>query len=550
MADDTHAPSQRGAAEIARRKAAARPRQLAEMIKAIQSRGGIATTDQLYVVGCVLSYIVPASEWRATFRDALVTNGQMPPAEVDGWLMSAAARTIDEHIQAAERGEVKVFRQGKRGRQVDPRQDYSTAGIVDVFGLTDADADAMELEILVSDRRRKEIERRAVGIQSKAEVQARPKVPPPWEQAGVSRATWHRQQAKAKRHAEAMMIINGSSDVRHSATVSMASTNTGMGCPGGEAEGSSYKCDTVADGLTNSQSKSVSPTQPGQPVDPQAVPGLRNRPVEVQRHAVLAAGLGCVWARWPSADWPGSWFEPSADRPLSADDEARFWASAGAANDAVERAEAVATAQHRRWWAGISREERAARLQAEREEYRCRQERRQAPPDGSGGDGRPARVSPHVWLLVPPTCRERVIKFAGRIFLRTGRADEAVLSVLADVVEAAQYDEEVIAAALAAVPAAGEARIRRWRYADQIGGGDDAMRLWEKIGRQRDILAQARAAVAAAGIPDTEAAAVTDRAARLISGGVTDLAQAVRDAQTDYHRDRRASQWGSSTGED
>lgn len=549
MADDTHDLSRRGAAEIARRKTAARPRQFAEMIKVIRARGGVATTDQLYVVGCVLSYMVPASMWSATLRDALVTNGQMPPADVDGWLMSGAARTIDEHIQAAGRGEAKVFRQGKRVRKVDPRQDYSTAGIVAAFSLTDADADAMGLEILVSDRRRKENGRRAVGIQSKAEVQARPKAPPPWEAAGVARATWHRQQAKAKRHAEAMMIINGSSDVRRSATLSMASTDTGMGYPGGELESSSYICDTVADSLTHPQSKSVSPTEPGQPVDPQAVPGLRNRPVEVQRHAVLAAGLGCVWARWPSADWPGSWFEPSADRPLSADDEARFWASAGSANDAVERAEAVATAQHRRWWAGLSREERAAHLQAEREEYRCRQERRQAPPDGSGGDGRPARVSPHVWLLVPPTCRERVVKFAGRVFLRTGRADESVLSVLADVIEAAKYDEEVIAEALAAVPDAGEARIRRWRYADQIGCGDDAMRLWAKIGRQRDIQAQARSAVAAAGIPDTEAAAVTDRAARLISGGMADPAQAVRDAQTDYHRDRRASQWGCNTGE-
>lgn len=427
-------------AEISTRVDLSRGLVLDELARLCAARAGMLTPPQVAAVAALLSHVqgvpVPSPGHVQGVLAAWLTEVGADPALDEMWAAS------DEGVALAER----------LARADESRRDLSLAALLGVFGVTDAEAEALGLTHVVPERTRSRVRRRAEGVEPR---RSRPPQAAPWVAAGVSRATWFRRQV-AERAAVEAAVEEQSGTVRGIETPN--DLNTREGCP--ENPDSSY----------------YSIRSPG--VSPPWQPSVADLPTaEGRRYGHQALTAGARW-RCDGADWresPYAWFDWPENLPPSV--RSRLTLARQAADRALARRRAVVWARERR--------------------------DRTPPPPPLDPQACPARVSPAVWEQVPPDLRPAVLMHAGRLFLAGHDPDHAVVVA----VDAARRERSRAKGIAAVVPGADPKAVadmarRLWRepLSEAVAAGAAAV--------------QARTATAAGSTP-ADLARARDLAARL-----------------------------------
>ncbi len=161
--------------EIADRIEMARPRVLEELSWICKSREGKLTSTQVRAVADVISHLVPVTDVATVLCEWLMQNGGDPGAAWD-WKESPQGRACIEAAAISD----------------GPRRDLPAGRLRDLFLIKDAEAEAMELRQLVSERIRSRLRRRAEGAKPRKAVA---QIEQPWVAEGISRATWFRKRS-------------------------------------------------------------------------------------------------------------------------------------------------------------------------------------------------------------------------------------------------------------------------------------------------------------------------------------------------------------------
>ncbi|CAH2606103.1 conserved protein of unknown function (plasmid) [Rhodovastum atsumiense] len=350
---------------------------------------------------------------------------------------------------------------------------------------TDAEAAALSLRRLVSERLRSEQRRRAEGAKPAAEAQAARAAAAerPWVAAGVSRATWYRQQ-----RAVAMTAAREA--------VRQAEMETGGGQGAGETRADPIQKEEKGseEGKGRPRSK-VAPSLTAAPAPPRLPRMADLETAEARRYTATALRAGCRWSDGLQWSRPMTWFTRPPDLP--ADAAAVLDTMAAVAEASLERREAVVIARARRTGPTPERAERQIDPQA------C-----------------PPTVRADVWQEVPAHLCPRVRRRAALAWVKGVEANAAVVQ---SIVPAAR--EAALVAALAdAAPELDAAACER--LAQQYAGWPlaDGVRhaladVADRLSRRAAAEAAAAAAVDAADppIPPADRAAVIARAAAMLA---------------------------------
>jgi hypothetical protein len=441
-------------ADIDERREAARPNYLAELALLLRARQGRATVPQMISLAAVLAAIPNRSDDLATtLRRWIGEAGGRPPPESD----ALAARGAD----TAEPGRRELVR---------------------IWDITAAEEEALDLRALVGEGRRSRQRRRAEGARPADEAQgaraaARSE---PWVAAGLSRATYYRRlrnapvQAAVEEVREALGTSDSDPEPWLTAGVSRATYYRRL------RETRETENETRADPIPKKRKKGISGVDPN--LNPRLTPTTRSRlPAELTRTAearrlvALAERLGLPFSDWAQHESPRTWYDLDVVERLPAGEQDTYHSAVGAAAAALERRQALDTSR--------------ARVQVP--------DARIAPPAAAPCRyACPARVSPAVWSEVPAPLRPRVLKLAGREFLRGAQPDAAVVEAVKEV----QRERTLARAVHTAAAAVGEPLSLRQavllaRHAGGAGNADEivARVRQEKVEAARKVREQAEA---------------------------------------------------------
>ncbi|WP_431858761.1 hypothetical protein [Azospirillum sp.] len=439
-----HRISRAAQAEIAERVLAARLPVLADLTAIVQVRGGQLTDPQIGAIAALLSHLVHCDILAETITDWLREAGAQP-GTAEAWLQSPAGHDCLARARAAQDDHL-----------VEVRRDHSIKSLKLIFAITDHEAESLSLAKLIPERMRSRLRRRAEGSRPAAEhATTRPEHPrerqvaeaprsthyrkmakdevdkavaavrqaagtasaepgaKPWEDLGISRATWFRRQ----RAAGETKYETPSDPIAYARDISFIHT--------------------VAPSLTRSL---TSPTQPPKSAFPTS---------EARQLAALADRHGRRWSGGAKG-WhePESWFDPP-DRPMADQDQAEYEAAVAAARRAEWRRQGVHTSRARKAAGVLS----VPHIPT-------------ASPDPCSC---PKRVTPAVWEAVPVPLRQRVRRLTGRFFAQGEGPDAAV----ARAVEAVRRMDAIYVRVMDAAPDANPDRVRceadaRWRQATDV----------------------------------------------------------------------------------
>lgn len=217
-----------GAARAAlnERKARSRGVALHELAAVVGSRGGAVTQRQLEVIASVLSYTTPASALARMLQAWLAGCQGVPDGVVARFFASNAWTDILDRAKAAELGERRGLPpvedpSGPR-QSVDPRKDFAVGGIRAAFAISEDEAETLGLKLLVGERRRSSLRRRAEGVPTSEEARtARQTAAEKAAELGVSRRTLFRHAARDR----ATAVEAAAAAVRQAAGTQSGSTN-------------------------------------------------------------------------------------------------------------------------------------------------------------------------------------------------------------------------------------------------------------------------------------------------------------------------------------
>lgn len=500
--------SARTAAEIARRVEVAQAGLLGELAQLVLARQGRMNDSQVSAVATLL---------RDLGYDAV---------ELETWLEQVGA--------PAELAASAVIAPSERP--------IGAAELRQVFLVTDAEEEALELIRLVSERRRSRLRRRAEGARPASSPVPKSVAPAPWEGTGKSRATWYRHERAAAPSAVREAVRRAGlvsqaeqqpwvADGISRATWYRRQRSTAVA---GETEG-----ETERDRITHVRTREFLSYYPvaasltrSLPADPLFTGFSREqlRTAEARRLVGLAERLGFTWCRDRRLEQPRTWF--GSPRHALSLDERQDW------ENAVQAAE---RGEQRRGAMDLAR----ARVEARTNPAAARQSVLDALPDPQQC---PARVSPAVWDQVPPEFRPWVRRHAGQLFLAGVDPDVAVTQAI----EPAARQAALEAAIAAAVPGVETDRLRQlgrqwWHLPTAEGVRRALAELDERRCRREAAQAAVVAAIAGAQTPmaPDEAAQVTEKAVDCMLGWSNiSVKHAISLAQDVLREQRQASHRG------
>jgi hypothetical protein len=373
--------SRRAKAVIDERKAEARPRMLDELLILARHRSTSLTGKQMEIIASLVSYMAKVDELRDEILDWMFA-ADIDMADINRFFDSGEWSGVLRRAQEADRGQLRKLAPASDGiatereriaaqKSVDPRKDYAIPRVREEFEITDEEEESLNLTLLVSERRRSNLRRRAEGVPEQGK---RPKNEP-WRAEGISKAQYYRNRKQ----------VTQTLDERLLATITAAA----IAKPWPQ---------TVYEDFFNTDKVAESLTAPKAPPEPY------RGTAEAARLAALATELGLVWkgADLCGADW---WYSVPAGTVLTEQDVAVVEAATFAAFVAERRKRDMQQAKWREQSADPRTLAKWAAEDAEREA-----ERRRGEP--------PRRVSRAAWAPIPPEFRDRVQTVAGLLFLR------------------------------------------------------------------------------------------------------------------------------------
>jgi hypothetical protein len=394
---------------------------LEELFTIVTHRKTSLTVKHVEIIAWIFSYVSKASELKDEILDWLFA-AEIDQSDINNFFESAEWSNVLHQAQQAEKGRLRKLapesdgitteddRQAAR-RLVDPRKDYAVPRICSEFDITDEEAEMLDLTLLVSEKRRSHLRRRAEGVPEKGKQERHE----PWRAEGISKAQYYRNRKQASLTLEERLL----------ATVTEAAAAKPWPETVYETE---FDIDMVA--------KSLTPPPP----PPEPYRGTS----EAARLANLAAELGLDWDDYDPS-FGGWWYTVPKSAVLTEEDVAAIQAATEAAWLAEERKKALRKAQMYKKLADPSYQAELAAIKAERAEAALR------------GDP-PRQISRAVWVHVPPEARERVRITAGLMMMRLYPADVGVAIGMHQV----RREDAFLAALQAADPTVDMERARGW----------------------------------------------------------------------------------------
>jgi len=523
--------SAKASAENEQRRVSARRRMLDELALVVSARGGEMTLAQADIVG-VLVYGV-------TGADPFV-------AALAYWCDEARAELGLAEEWLRSRGGLEGLEMAAVGADEDSLSDYTIAQVVEVFAISDTEADLLGLTTLVSERRRSHLRRRAEGVPTAEEVRAAPG-PKPWEVEGIPERTWrYRRAAEWRRCVEETVaavrrIARGDEHDEPQPTADAAApsddrkpweklgvsratymrrkaaerTRQADGQDGADRE--TPPCRT-RDPISKRYNKEFFPdrvagsarvglTRPAAQPEVEAV----WHTAESRRLAALATSFGLTLSEQADPDAPWHAWEVPPGLTLTDEQAAHLHAARKAADAAERRRLAILLHRDRQRWAAMSQAERDAERAAEEQAWA---DRHRWIIDG---DGCPRQVTPEVWAEIPRAWRKVTLTWSGRFHVRGEPGDRAVLLGFAAAMRAVSAYHE-IRRALPDMSKADAKRYADWLYRLPTLTAVDRVRTIVQDRQDQTERAAADVAAAVGGVlppvPDDDHAEVIARATK------------------------------------